>query len=127
MPGKKRFSPCSNQVIGCAIRVHTELGPGLFESIYAKALASEFKNAGVPFQQEIEISATYRGEDLGCGFRADFIVGNELIVELKSVQTLKPIHRAQLLTYLKLARIKHGLLINFNVRRLPDGLKSFVL
>ncbi len=121
------FSELSNQVIGCAIEVHRALGPGLLESTYEQCLAHELKLNGIHFVLQHPLPVDYKGIRLDCGYRVDVLVQNEIILELKSVEQLLGIHEAQLLTYMKLAGIRQGFLINFNVRRLKDGLKSFVL
>ncbi len=121
------FDDLSNKVIGCALEVHRHLGPGLLESAYAQCLAHELSTAGIPFELERPIPVSYKGKRLDCGFRADIVVDDSLIVELKSVHELLPIHEAQLLTYMKLAGVRIGLLMNFNVRVLKDGLKRMVL
>jgi len=123
----RNFSELSNKVIGCAIEVHKELGPGLLESTYEQCLAHEFKLAGINFKLQYPLPVIYKGIRLECGYRIDILVEDEIIIELKSVEELKGIHEAQLLTYMKLAKIKQGFLINFNVSKLKDGLKSFVL
>jgi len=126
--GKERvFSDISHAVIGCAIAVHRELGPGLLEVAYRKCLARELELAGIPFEEERPLPVVYRDERVECGYRADLVVANKLIVELKAVATLLPIHEAQILSYLKLSGLRYGLLINFNVERLAKGLRSFVL
>jgi len=128
MKNKKRdFSELSHRVIGCAIEVHRTLGPGLLESTYQQCLSHEFHLNGIYFKSEYPLPVEYKGIQLDCGYRIDFLVDNEIILELKNVEELKGIHEAQLLTYMKLAKIKQGFLINFNVKRLKDGLKSFVL
>ncbi|MDM8554745.1 GxxExxY protein [Desulfococcaceae bacterium HSG7] len=124
---KRNFTKLSNVVIGCAIEVHKTLGPGLLESTYQHCLAHELKLNGINFQLEYPLPVKYKEIKLDCGYRVDLLVENEIIIELKSVAMLKGIHEAQLLTYMKLAGIKHGLLINFNVRLLKQGLKSFIL
>jgi len=121
------FSELSNRVIGCAIEVHRTLGPGLLESTYEQCLAHEFALCGIQFHLQHPLPIDYKGIRLDCGYRVDLLVENEIILELKSVEQLLGIHEAQLLTYMKLAHIRQGFLINFNVRRLTDGLKSFVL
>ncbi|NLW47342.1 MAG: GxxExxY protein [Firmicutes bacterium] len=121
------FDALSNRVIGCAIEVHRHLGPGLLESAYMQCLAHEFTVNGIKFEIEKPLSVEYKGIRLDCGYRIDLLVENELIVELKAVEETLGIHEAQLLTYMKLAGIPVGLLINFNVERLKDGLKRFVL
>lgn len=121
------FSDLSNRVIGCAIEVHRELGPGLLESTYEQCLAHEMNLAGIEFKLQHSLPVDFKGIRLDCGYRVDVLVEDEIILELKSVDELKRIHEAQLLTYMKLAGIKQGFLINFNVRRLKEGLRSFVL
>jgi len=121
------FDELSNRVIGCAIEVHRVLGPGLLESTYEQCLAYELSSEGIAFQVQHPQPVQYKGIQLDCGFRIDMLVENRLILELKSVDSLKGIHESQLLTYMKLARIKIGLLINFNNTRLKDGIKRFVL
>ncbi|MGI9213021.1 MAG: GxxExxY protein [Methylococcaceae bacterium] len=122
-----KFSDLSNKVIGCAIEVHKTLGPGLLESTYQQCLAHELEINHIEFKMEQPLPVKYKAIKLDCGYRLDFFIENEIILELKSVEQLKPIHEAQLLTYMKLANIKQGFLINFNVKLLKDGLKSFVL
>jgi GxxExxY protein len=121
------FSELSNRVIGCAIEVHRELGPGLLESTYEQCLAHELSLNQIEFKLQHPLPVIFKGVRLDCGYRVDMLVEDEIILELKSVDELKGIHEAQLLTYMKLAGIKQGFLINFNVRLLKDGLKSFVL
>jgi len=128
MKGKpKEFSELSNRIIGCAIEVHRILGPGLLESTYQHCLAHELSRNGISFKIEQPLPVDYKDIRLDCGYRIDLLVEKEIIIELKSVEKLLPIHEAQLLTYLKLAKVKQGFLINFNVRRLKDGLKSYIL
>ncbi len=124
---KREFSELSNKVIGCAIEVHKTLGPGLLESTYQHCLAHELKINQIEFKVEYPLRVEYKGIQLDCGYRLDLLVENEIILELKSVEQLKGIHQAQLLTYMKLANIKQGFLINSNVKLLKQGLKSFVL
>ena len=121
------FDDLSSRVIGCAIEVHRELGPGLLESTYEQCLAHELNLNGIAFQLQHPQSVQYKGIRLDCGYRLDVLVENRLIVELKSVDEIKRIHEAQLLTYMKLAEVKIGLLMNFNVTTLKDGIKRFVL
>ena len=117
----------SERVISAAIEVHRTLGPGLLESVYELALAEEFHARGIPFERQTIIPIRYRDLVLDMGLRLDFLVGGELVVELKSVERLIDGHRAQLLTYLRLSGCKVGLLINFNVPVLKDGLRRIVL
>ena len=121
------FDETSNRVIACAIEVHRYLGPGLLESAYEQCLAHELSLAGIPFKVQVPVPVTYKGIRLDCGFRIDLLVDDTLIVELKSVGALAPIHEAQLLTYMRLSGISIGLLMNFNVALLKDGLKRMVL
>jgi GxxExxY protein len=122
-----KFSALSQQVIGCAIEVHRVLGPGLLESTYEQCLARELSLNNIEFVTQHPLPVEYKGVRIDCGYRVDVLVAKEIILELKSVQELMPVHEAQLLTYMRLAGMKQGFLINFNVRRLKDGLKSFVL
>jgi len=121
------FDALSNRVIGCAIEVHRYLGPGLLESVYAQCLAYELAVNGIEFEMEKPLPVEFKGVKLDWGNRIDLLIENELIIELKAVKEILGIHKVQLLTYMKLARIPIGLLINFNVERLKDGLKRFVL
>jgi GxxExxY protein len=121
------FDDLSNRVIGCAIEVHRALGPGLLESAYGRCLGHELSLAEIPFAREESLPVRYKGTQIDCGYRVDLIVAERLIVELKTVDRLLPIHEAQVLTYLRLSGIKVGLLINFNVEVLKDGLKRLVL
>lgn len=120
------FDKLSNKVIGCAIEVHRQLGPGLLESAYQRCLEHEFLLNQIRAQSQKELPIAYKGIDLENGFRIDFLIEDELILELKAVDRVHPIHEAQLLTYMKLAEVKTGLLINFNVERLKDGIRRFV-
>ena len=121
------FDLLSNRVIGCAIEVHRVLGPGLLESTYQRCLAHELECNGLSFVSEHPLPVEYKGLSFDCGYRVDLLVEDKLIVELKSVEHIQPVHEAQLLTYMKLAGIGIGLLINFNVLRLKNGIKRFVL
>ncbi|MGE5606003.1 MAG: GxxExxY protein [Bacteroidota bacterium] len=121
------FDALSNKVIGCAIEVHRHLGPGLLESAYTQCLAHEFSIKGIKFEIEKPLPVEYKGVRLDCGYRIDLLVESELIIEIKAVEETLGVHEAQLLTYMKLAKIPVGLLINFNVERLKDGLNRFVL
>ena len=126
-PRRVEFDELSKTVIGCALEVHRHLGPGLLESTYEQCLAAELSEAGIPFRLQAELPVNYKKKRIDCGYRIDVFVNDALIVELKSVDRLLPIHEAQLLTYMKLANIRTGLLINFNVKLLKDGLKRMVL
>ena len=121
------FDDLSNRVIGCAIEVHRHLGPGLLESAYEQCLAHELSRNNIAFQLQLAQPVRYKDVLLDCGYRIDVLVENQLIIELKSVEKLLGIHEAQLLTYMKFAEIKIGPLINFNVTKLKEGIKRFVL
>ncbi|KPJ94863.1 MAG: GxxExxY protein [Gammaproteobacteria bacterium SG8_11] len=121
-----KFDTLFNQVIGCAIEVHRELGPGLLESIYEECLAHELKQKDIKCVTQKHLPVQYKGLLLECGYRIDLLIENRLIVELKCVESLQPIHEAQILTYMKMAKISTGLLINFNVKYLRHGIKRFV-
>jgi GxxExxY protein len=122
-----RFDAVSNRIIGCAIEVHRHLGPGLLESTYERCMAHELASVGMQYEVQKPLPVRYKGLQLDCGYRVDMFIGDSVIVELKSVEKVTDTHRAQLLTYLKLAEIRVGLLINFNVRLLKDGLDRFVI
>ena len=120
------FEELSRRVIGCAIAVHRELGPGLLESTYQQCLAHELSLAAMEFALQKPLPVVYKGRRIDCGYRVDVVVADRLILELKSVDRVLPIHEAQVITYLKLSGIKVGLLINFNVEVLRDGLQRIV-
>ena len=113
----------TEKVIGCAIEVHRLLGPGLLESTYQQCLAHELMLNAIPFRLEAPLPVDYKGAKLDCGYRLDMVVDEQLIVELKAVDQITGLHQAQLMTYLKLTKVSVGLLINFNVTRLVDGVK----
>lgn len=117
----------SHKIIGCDIEVHRNLGPGLLESAYEQCLAHELQQSHISFESQRPLPVEYKGVKLDCGYRVDLIVENKVIIELKSVDKVLPIHEAQLLTYMKLAGVSIGLLINFNVFYLKEGIKRFVL
>jgi GxxExxY protein len=119
--------PLTGAVIAAAIEVHRLLGPGLLESIYQRALCHELHVRGIRFQGQRPVSVNYKGVNLGDDLRLDIVVADQLIVELKAVEKLLSIHDAQLITYLKLTGLHTGLLINFNVRLLKEGIKRIVL
>ena len=121
------FDKLSNRVIGCAIEVHKNLGPGLLESTYEQCLAHELTLARIPFKLQAPLPVDYKGIRLSCGYRIDLFIEDKLIVELKSVERLARIHEAQILTYMKLAKVSTGLLINFNTDLLKNGLQRLVL
>ena len=116
----------SYNVIGCALEVYKTLGPGLLESVYEKALVHELTLRDIPVRAQVDIDMNYKGVILGEGLRLDLLVDDKLIVELKSVEELKPVHYKQLKTYLKLTNRRLGLLINFNVDDIMDGVKRII-
>jgi GxxExxY protein len=115
-----------SDTIGCCINVHRTLGPGLLETIYSRAVARELRAAGISFEREKPYPVTYRGQLL-CEHHLDFVVGSAIVLEIKSIEAIAPIHHAQLLSYLRVSRLRVGLLINFNVAVLKDGLVRKVL
>jgi GxxExxY protein len=117
----------TGEIIGAAIEVHKILGPGLLESAYEECLCYELTLRKSQFERQKELPIEYKGNKLDCGYRMDLVVAGMVIVELKACDNLLPIHEAQLLTYLKLTKIKIGLLINFNVTVLKDGIKRIAL
>jgi GxxExxY protein len=122
----ERENELSREIIGAAIAVHRELGPGLLESAYEACLEYELLQRGIKVERQVPQPVVYRGVRLECGYRLDLLVENLVIVELKTVEQLAPIHDAQLLTYLKLRRLWLGLIINFNVPVLKQGIKRLV-
>jgi GxxExxY protein len=131
---KKEFVPVSSEieriateVVDSAFKVHSALGPGLLESVYEICLAHELRKRGIEFQTQVALPIIYDGVRLDAALRLDFIVERQLIVEIKSVETILPVFEAQLLTYLKLTGIRLGLLINFNVPRIKEGIKRVIL
>jgi GxxExxY protein len=114
-------------IIGAAIEVHRHLGPGLLESAYDQCLCHELHLRNLPFQRQLDLPVSYKGIKLDCGYKIDLIVSDEVIVELKSIERILPVHEAQLLTYLKLSGKPVGLLINFNVPLLTRGIIRRVL
>lgn len=117
----------TEKIIGAAIEVHKYWGPGLLESIYEKSLALELEQRGIPFRRQVELKLEYKGIPLEEDFHLDLIIGDKVVIELKVVRELAPIHEAQLLTYIKLTDCRVGLLINFNVPVLKQGIKRLVL
>ena len=116
----------TSSIIGAAINVHRELGPGLLESTYEACLVHELAQEGIEVERQKALPVVYRGVRLDCGYRIDLLVQGQVVVEVKAVDRLKPIHRAQVLSYLKLSGCKVGLLINFNVKMLKDGVCRLV-
>jgi len=122
----QRENLLTGKIIGCAIEVHKELGPGLLESAYEQCLCHELALQGIAFERQVPLPVDYKGIRLDCGYLMDLVVEGEVIVELKTVEKILPIHEAQLLTYLKLYHRPVGLLVNFNVPILKDGVKRIV-
>ena len=116
----------SSKIIGAAIEVHKTLGPGLLESAYEECLCYEFGLRGLSNERQKVLPVIYKGKELYCGYRLDIVVANLIILELKSCERIEPIHQAQLLTYLKLSGLKLGLLLNFNVALMRDGIVRIV-
>jgi GxxExxY protein len=116
----------SGKIIAAAIEVHREIGPGLLESAYEECLSRELAERGIHFERQRELPVVYKGQAVACAYRVDLIVEGEVIVELKSVESILAVHEAQLLTYLRMSGLKLGLLINFNVPVLRDGLRRLV-
>jgi GxxExxY protein len=121
-----RLNQLTEQIIGAAIEVHRQTGPGLMESAYEECLCYELSQLGLRFQRQVHLPVSYKGVKLDCGFKMDLLVEDTVVLELKTVDQLLPIHSAQLLTYLKLSGKKLGLLINFNEPVLTKGLKRLV-
>ena len=122
----KEEDKLSKEIIGAAIEVHRSLGPGLLESAYEECLCRELAIRGLTFERQKPLAVSYKGVKLDCGYRLDVVVGGLVILELKTVDRFEPIHEAQLLTYLKLSDLKLGILINFNVPILKNGIKRIV-
>ena len=116
----------SSKIIGASIEVHKALGPGLLESAYERCLCHELNQRGLSFENQKPLPVTYKGQKLDCGYKLDVVVKNAIILELKSCEQIEPIHKAQLLTYLKLSGLKLGLLLNFNVPVMRDGIVRIV-
>jgi len=116
----------SDIIIGTCIDIHRELGPGLFESVYEKVLVYELNKKGLKVESQKDIDLVWDGSKMGVGFRADIVVEEKVIVELKAIQAIDPVHKKQLITYLKISGLKLGLLINFNKEFLKDGIIRIV-
>ncbi|MCK6502688.1 GxxExxY protein [Myxococcota bacterium] len=120
-------SQVTDQILGAAIAVHRALGPGLLESAYEACLAYELHTCGIQFERQVPLPVQYRGVRIDCGYKLDLLVEGLVVVEVKAVERLLPVHQAQVLTYLKLSKHPVGLLLNFNVPLLRDGIRRFVL
>jgi GxxExxY protein len=119
--------PLTERIIGFAIDVHRALGPGLLESAYEECVCYELSQHGIAFMRQVPCPVIYKGVKLECGYRIDLIVENQVVVELKAVERLLPVHDAQLLTYLRLSKLKTGLLLNFHTPVMRDGIRRLVL
>jgi len=117
----------SKAIIGAAIEVHRHLGPGLLESAYEACLCRELKLRDIPFERQRPLPLTYKSESVDCGYRLDIVAANLVVIEIKTVDLLMPIHEAQVLTYLRLSGLRLGLLLNFNVAVLKDGIRRIAL
>jgi GxxExxY protein len=117
----------TEQIIGAAIEVHRELGPGLLESVYEECICHELHLRNLSFVRQVNLPIQYKNVKLDCGYRLDLLVENSVVIEVKSLETILPVHQAQLLTYLRLSRVRIGLLINFNVPVLKNGIVRRVL
>ena len=125
MNNENTYSDLTGKIIGCAIEVHKTLGPGLLESAYEECLTYELQKAGLKVERQKPVPVVYKDNRLDCGYRIDILVENTVVVELKTVDEFHPIHEAQILTYLKFSEKKIGLLINFNVTLLKNGIKRY--
>jgi GxxExxY protein len=117
----------THDIIAAAMEVHRALGPGLLESAYEHCLAHELASRGIPFERQLALPVEYKGDSIDCGFRLDFVIDRTVVLEIKAMDALLPIHEAQLLTYLKLGGYHLGLLINFNVALLKNGIRRLIL
>lgn len=124
---EQKINSLTEKIIGAAIEVHKNLGPGLLESAYQQCMAYELTDRGINFVLEKEIPVKYKGNNVNCAFRADMIVEDTVIVEFKALDRIMPIHDAQIITYLKISGKKIGLLINFNVGLLKNGIKRIII
>ena len=123
--GGRHFTELSHLIIGCAIEVHRQVGPGLLETTYRRCFTRELVVRGVEFEAEVPVVMRYKGVTIECAYRIDVLVDRQIVVELKSIDMLRWIHEAEVLTYMRHSGIRNGLLINFNARRLVDGLRSY--
>ncbi len=125
-PGQQRLDGITEKIIGAAISVHRELGPGLLESAYEECVCFELSQLGLAFERQVPLPVRYKEVKLDCGYRMDIVVERLVIVEIKAVERIIPVHEAQLLSYLKLARLRVGLLLNFHTPVMKSGLKRIV-
>jgi GxxExxY protein len=121
------YEELTGAIYGAAIEIHRALGPGLLESAYEECLCRELELRGIRFQRQVALPVSYRGLQLDCGYRMDLVVDGKVVLEIKAVESLAPIHEAQLMTYLKLSAMRVGLLMNFNVVLMKEGIKRIVL
>jgi GxxExxY protein len=126
MAAAEQYTQLTEQIIGAAMRVHTQLGPGLLESAYEACLAFELTSSGLAVERQKSLPVVYRDVQLDCGYRLDLVIQDAVVVEIKSVDALIPIHTAQILSYLKLSGYHIGLLINFNVLHLRSGIRRIL-
>jgi GxxExxY protein len=127
MDGDAELQRLTGAVLGAAIEVHRQLGPGLLESSYLACLAAELLDRRIPYRAQVPLALNYRGRPVGCAYRMDLVVADRLLVEAKAVEEFHPLHTAQVLTYLRLSGLHLALLINFNAIRLTDGIRRIVL
>jgi GxxExxY protein len=127
MSSDRRQDQLSEHVIGFAIEVHRSLGPGLLEAVYEECLCMEMKRAAIDFRRQVVLPVSYKGVRLSCGYRLDLVVEGRMVVEIKAIEKLMPVHEAQLLTYMRLGNIPVGLLLNFNSATLKDGIRRLEL
>ena len=121
-----KFDELSNKIIGCAIEVHKQLGPGLLENLYEEAMEHELKSRGIEYKRQKQLEIEYKGNPIG-NYRLDYLIENKVIVELKCVEAIKNIHIAQVMTYLKAENLRVGVLINFNVDKLREGIRRVIV
>ncbi len=128
MEREQRFrdNELSHKIVGAALKVHTALGPGLLESAYEACLAYELRNSGLPVQTQVALPVVYQEVKLDVGYRIDMLVAEAVIVEIKAIENVTPLHKAQLLSYLRLQKKQLGLLLNFNVTHMRDGIQRIV-
>ena len=119
--------PLTDKIIGFAIEIHRQLGPGLLESVYEECLCLELKQAGYMLRRQLALPVVYKSVRLDCGYRLDIVIENQVILEIKAVERVMPVHEAQLLTYMKLSGIRTGLLLNFHSAVLKDGIRRLTL
>ena len=125
-PESQKINRITEKIIGCAIEIHRNLGPGLLESAYEECLCYELKQVGLEFKRQVPLPVIYKGINLECGYRMDIVIEDLVIVEIKAIERILPVHEAQLLSYLKIYNKKVGLLMNFHVPILKSGLKRIV-